>query len=282
MEQQARCGWTFLSRGITQPWQARLEQKIVTFTVASGAGGLGIADDDRPTLAFALWQAQPFLWRDDICRLAINTPLPPHVIGGDLMPFPILYCTFEHGWELAAVDEEGTDVLAGAQMYWELYYNTETHIEVFTHLMGRQVKVGDARIKILRMTIPFGSKFPDDFTESERPAIGRLLKMLAFLRSPYCVAENHKLPRPIRRGGQIKGPELDSFVSVVTLRRESKRAVQEYESASHDYKHQWWVAGHFRNQWYARRKLHEMIWIAPYLKGPNDAPILDKVYTVAR
>ena len=40
-----------------------------------------------------------------------------------------------------------------------------------------------------------------------------------------------------------------------------------------EYRHRWLVSGHFRNQWYRSEQTHKVIWIAPYVKGPDDAPL---------
>jgi hypothetical protein len=42
------------------------------------------------------------------------------------------------------------------------------------------------------------------------------------------------------------------------------------------------VNGHVRAQWYPSEQAHRLIWIAPYLKGPEDAPMLTHAYKVAR
>ena len=48
------------------------------------------------------------------------------------------------------------------------------------------------------------------------------------------------------------------------------------------YRHRWLVLGHFRNQWYRSEQTHKVIWIAPYVKGPDDAPLKPTVYKVSR
>lgn len=47
-------------------------------------------------------------------------------------------------------------------------------------------------------------------------------------------------------------------------------------------KHRWMVSGHLRAQWYPSEQAHHVIWIAPHLKGPDDAPLLTHAYKVAR
>jgi hypothetical protein len=40
-----------------------------------------------------------------------------------------------------------------------------------------------------------------------------------------------------------------------------------------EYHHRWMVRGHWRRQWYPSRGAHIPLWIAPHIKGPEDAPI---------
>lgn len=52
---------------------------------------------------------------------------------------------------------------------------------------------------------------------------------------------------------------------------------------SREYVHRWIVRGHWRRQWYRSIQAHRPIWITPYVKGPEDAPLLggQKVYTAS-
>jgi hypothetical protein len=51
-----------------------------------------------------------------------------------------------------------------------------------------------------------------------------------------------------------------------------------------DYRHQWIVAGHWRNQWYPSVGEHRPVWIHPHVKGPPGKPMLhaERVYTLRR
>jgi hypothetical protein len=39
-----------------------------------------------------------------------------------------------------------------------------------------------------------------------------------------------------------------------------------------DWQYRWITRGHWRNQWYPSLGEHRQIWIAPYVKGPEDKP----------
>lgn len=53
-------------------------------------------------------------------------------------------------------------------------------------------------------------------------------------------------------------------------------------TSDREYRHQWIVRGHWRQQWYPTREVHRPVWIVPHAKGPADAPLLggDKVNVV--
>jgi hypothetical protein len=111
--------------------------------------------------------------------------------------------------------------------------------------------------------------------------------MLAFLRSPYVSMIPQGIPRHIRRQiaaehGDAREAQLHDVINVVTLRRDAAERVQAYNAATREYRHRWWVSGHYREQWYPSVHLHRSVWIAPYLKGDPDAPLLEKVYAVTR
>ena len=88
--------------------------------------------------------------------------------------------------------------------------------------------------------------------------------------------ERQPTPRPERRRTQRAGlPERD--VRIVRLRRglaDQRAAAQPAGAGGREWRHRWVVRGHWRNQWYPSLGDHRPKWIAPYLKGPDDAPLL--------
>ena len=92
--------------------------------------------------------------------------------------------------------------------------------------------------------------------------------------------EHQSTPRPERRRTERAGlPPRD--VRIVRLRRSlTGDRDAEQEGAGREWRHRWVVRGHWRNHWYPSLNDHRPKWIAPYLKGPGDAPLIggDKVY----
>ena len=79
------------------------------------------------------------------------------------------------------------------------------------------------------------------------------------------------LPRQLRRDRKRHYRTED--VTVITLRRQRHPDHPDHEVGEVDWKWQWVVRGHWRNQWYPSIKQHRQIWIMPFMKGPEDAPI---------
>lgn len=96
--------------------------------------------------------------------------------------------------------------------------------------------------------------------------------------------EQQATPRPERRRTERAGlPPRD--VRIIRLRRAvaaARTADQQTAGAGRDWQHRWVVRGHWRNHWYPKLADHRPKWIAPYLKGPDGAPLIggDKVTVV--
>lgn len=80
--------------------------------------------------------------------------------------------------------------------------------------------------------------------------------------------------------------DLIPTVDVVTLRRAKLEDDGSEGPIIHDveWSHRWLVTGHWRNQWYPKEGRHKPVWIAPYVKGPDDKPFVQKkrVYRLVR
>jgi hypothetical protein len=94
--------------------------------------------------------------------------------------------------------------------------------------------------------------------------------------------EHQPTPRPERRRTERAGlPPRD--VRIVRLRRSlTNDRDAEQGGTGREWRHRWVVRGHWRNHWYPTLNDHRPKWIAPYLKGPSDAPLIggDKVNVV--
>lgn len=95
-----------------------------------------------------------------------------------------------------------------------------------------------------------------------------------------------RLPRDVRR--EIKRVEKkkridlnhEEYIKVVTLGtapKESTHSGDILNLTDRQYYHRWVVRGHLRNQWYPSISGHQLKWIDPHVKGPENAPFVETV-----
>jgi hypothetical protein len=100
---------------------------------------------------------------------------------------------------------------------------------------------------------------------------------LRLMQQRIAVHHRERPDRPSRREGQRLGFDArgEREILVVRLRREQgERHDPSGEAAN--YSHRFIVGGHWRNQWYPSSQIHRQIWISPYVKGPDDKPLVVK------
>jgi hypothetical protein len=267
------CEWAIIDEGI--------EVRELTGAVSSLERRKAILQD----CAGWLRGATPFLWLNAITRVADAAPMPKHTISSSVLPFPTMFWTFETATGTKVGDREiECDFVAirhtpdGIVMFFK-------ECEVDTN--GEPVTAWNFSI----FTIPFGLTWPDDFqkklSEEWVDGVGRFLKRCAFINSAYVNKDPQRLARQHRRRLERAGEAreiVEGVVNVVKLRREVKERLTKASDngSSREWQHQWWVSGHYRAQWYPHEEAHSVIWIAPYLKGPSDKPILEKIFAVVR
>jgi hypothetical protein len=256
---------------VTTPWMALAEKLALALGVFTGRVGVQIGhgptagtDQHRIIEGVMLVAATPFLWSSSIDRVVRASPLPPHVIGRDLLMEPIMFWSSDEDQARLLVCGDSAEVI--------------TVRDIGVGADGRAVV---ALCGILR----YGSRYPEDVHVPKGETPHDVLQRLAFLRSPYVETRRERLPRPWRRAAARDGePCASDDVAVVLLRRAARDNVraEAADAGRVEWKHQWWVSAHYRAQWYPSKQAHEVIWIAPHLKGPADAPFADRVYAVKR
>lgn len=268
----------------TQPWQALAEKRLMALWVASEAPivygtNQRYAPEDALGLAMTLLGAHTYLWTEDMFQLAYHMPVPKHTITTDALPYPWMYFSYEtaHGAWVAGEDNVGKQCNAN----WVLIkYHPPQSLDVVSdmspdHYAGPLMVNGGQIIT--------GAIYPDDLLPLAREPTRQILAMLALLNSPYITKEHHPLPREIRRDYvRAKQPVDNELITSVTLRRLVHAPSEEGEETAREYSWRWWVSGHIRAQWYPSLRGHKLIWIAPYIKGPDDKPIKETVYHVKR
>jgi hypothetical protein len=287
----------------TEPWMAHAERLLAVRWVLAACtdAALGVRFDERLqrqaeqlgwsvqacglALALRMWMATPYLWSNAIEQLVRASPLPEHVLGRQLLPLPMTFWSFETGSEVLNAAAMFGHPVGEVLLDWLYLEHHRDGIRVHTVLQDPRSK--EALICLLA-ELPYGTVWPADFPGDIRSSVKHLLQRLAFVSSPYVATEAVRLPRAARREQARHGVKqgTEPLVHVVQLRRATERAHVAGDGAEHgsrDWEHHWWVAGHYRAQWHSSTQDHQVIWIAPHVKGPLDKPLLDRrVYLVDR
>ena len=92
--------------------------------------------------------------------------------------------------------------------------------------------------------------------------------------------------RPTRRRLQKAGsPLANKAITVIYLRHVREDGAEDTSPRSVEWTHRWVVSGHWKMQAYGKGRLErKRIWVMPFVKGPDDAPLVlkEKVHVLAR
>lgn len=230
-------------------------------------------------VARAMLDAVPFLWLSAVRDAAAGLPLPKHSIASDLLPHALMWWTFEDALDLAS----------GSSIEGLLLRHRGNAVEVLSIGeidQGSELSLGVTASFLLR----FGQIWPTDFEGVDGPLpdgtlAALVLSLLSFLNSPFIPKRTERLDGAFRRSSRRVGwSERDedavTFVDLRSVFREPAGTALAESSAA--YRHRWVVRGHHRAQWYPSLSAHKVIWIAPHIKGPEDAPFASTTYRVKR
>jgi len=232
----------------------------------------GFTDADRwaslDSFATLALEAAPHLWSSAGWGKVFDLRMPRHVVSPRALSQPYTWHVFAqpHGLE-------------GSLHVGILILDSPDGI----HVTDLWCEVGAERIDVDTFTIPYGKTWPDDFDGAD-DRVEPTLQLLAFLGSPFIPRTRERMGRGARREVARDGSEVDpeEAVAFVLLRRRADNRKPAETELEVEWKHRWLVSGHLRAQWYPSEQAHRLIWIAPYLKGPEGAPMLEHVYKVVR
>jgi len=275
---------SYINRSFTQlnvePWHALGERLHAVWVLLHAmlpenkipVKGIKLGPYSQNVLALAqiVLRSTPYLWSDKMEKLADAAPLPKHVVNRNIMPHPAMFWSRESAY----VSSEGDN-------NWIcVFYTSGQRIIVVGDLSNAE----GTKKEIIVGSVALGHTWPTDYDNDQY--VARVLKRCAFLNSPYIDQESHRLQRHHRRQLDRAGyPQKDAEERIHVVKLRHRVVAGEHKQIPHDateWKHKWWVSGHYRAQWYPSETAHRVIWIAPYLKGPEDAPLLEKIYSVER
>ncbi|MFL5861133.1 MAG: hypothetical protein ACJ780_10170 [Solirubrobacteraceae bacterium] len=109
---------------------------------------------------------------------------------------------------------------------------------------------------------------------SVRDMLAHLKVFFRLCQQTIAVPRHERVARPTWKRARATWKDIKEVV-VFTLRR-AKPPQYEGDEREVQWSHRWLVQGHWRNQWYGSEKVHRQIWIAPYVKGPDNMPLIFK------
>jgi hypothetical protein len=235
----------------------------------------------QAALGLSLRRAVPFLWTHEMRKLALQYEIPNHAIGPSAFPYNLMWWTFE-----TALGFDGTDRHAdGMLILRNQWFTTEfPGVIAFSPEMQQGWSVFEFGSDDGRGSTSYIMRLmalPDGTQSAELGDHAVLFGMSAFLNSRFIDVTRRKPSDTDKRwrGRRVGDP---SSLNVVTLRASVRDAVAAERGEGPQWHQRWLVRGHLRAQWYPSIKAHQVIWIAPYLKGPEDAPLKVPVYSVSR
>jgi hypothetical protein len=130
-----------------------------------------------------------------------------------------------------------------------------------------------------------GGAYPKDRVMEETHEIRWIYTAFYLMSQKLAVEVPVKPDRAQRRRAEREGRRPES-IKVISLRR-LEADKKETESQPHpvDWKWQWEVRGHWRNQYYPATKEHHPVFVEAFIKGPEDKPLKDpgkKIFAAVR
>lgn len=227
-------------------------------------------------LALTLHDSPTYFITRRILEIALAAPLPDYTLNVDL-PHPSMSILWQG--ELVLRDQDHAKELDWG---WTVVVDNPERGNLLLYMGGRIAK---DRLGVVGRTGHYGQRLGGNDASNQEVEASEwaiLTKLIAFINSPYVSSSLLHLSRPIRKSLRDAHMSTETLLHVVTLRREASNAQRDFDAADREYRHQWWVSGHYRSQWYPSLDRHRTIWIAPYLKGPSGAPMIQHVFEVKR
>lgn len=92
---------------------------------------------------------------------------------------------------------------------------------------------------------------------------------------------HHDTDRATKRRGIREGKPVENYIKVISLRRYEEEKKKAEAAGGHvDWQWQWFVRGHWRNQFYPSTGEYKPKFIEAFIKGPKDKPMKPESTTV--
>ena len=245
-----------------------VEEKIAAYRAIGGEVDDKAAEQTVHALTKTLFLADPFFVSADMCQLieAAHRTFKPEPFQASDFLSPCGFLWFDRPVVVPLAD--GAEPIGFCAFTW-IYLaqdaaSEDTPVGIVLSVFNSEPPNDDPVMQAFKL-VRFGE--PPDEGTGWWPLMQTTLRLMAEFRpaSRYS-ARPERAAR--RRAKRLKFPERE--VTVVRLRRE--RASSERLGGTADYRFRFMVSGHWRNQWFPSLGEHRQVWIAPYVKGPDEKP----------
>lgn len=230
----------------------------------------------RQVSAAFMINAVPYVWANEMFRLVVEVNVPRHTIQARV-PFPAVWFTFKNAvtMNLDQCYKQSKETYADGILVIQLADRLRIAV------VGTNT---DSRLPFcLLMDVFQGAIFPDEVPPVCRQTAQYVLSCLSFINSPFIVLEKRMMCRQARRRIGIPTVAAESnAVRFITLRSPLYKRDHQESHSDVDWKFRWLVRGHHRAQWCPSTRDHKLMWIAPYVKGPEGLPMKTAAYKVVR
>lgn len=251
------------SVGAAQMWWVSRDMQLLVEAATESLPDFRLSQSDVPDPFGIVFYARPLAGIDAFSYLDDDLPLPEaQKMDGGLVINAM-------SWSAHSVRRDGSGVLT----IWSWVY-----------LIDPQAKSG------LRGWRPLGvstwdlgarvTEVREDYSEQHQQSVIEDRRRLAALwllaaQESVAAASTERVDRPAAKRHVRAGFEVPTMR---VLRLRHKRNPQQGETAAEvrEWTHRWVVSGHWRNQWLPSEDRHRPTWIAPYVKGPDDKPLVLK------
>lgn len=175
----------------------------------------------------------------------------------------------------------------------KMEYENESWWDKYCKYTGRWGYIGIMRLKTGDVIGGESVEYPDYVKNTYLEKFGveiknstntvRLFHSYILLMAQTIVAVSKERAEK-RDAKRLERAKLPSEITVVQFRKTKYTGAVNKESGKEiDWSHRWLVGGHWRWQPY-KEFSKKRIWIAPYVKGPDDKPLImkDKVYVLSK
>lgn len=236
--------------------------------------------------------AQPYVWQGNLASEALRKGLPKDlIVGPETLGVEVGANIYLHLFPnpQEAVAEGERSLVYG--LVWMVEHSSNKE-DPRPRLVAHTIMMQNSKWRVWTSVTILPAALDDTDTPGEgRSILASVTAFASFANSPWIPKESRPVTRALRRRIERKTQQSLPSVTFIDLRKiivkeETEEPTEEATATGSEktrtYRYRWIVRGHHRAQWYAKAQCHKLIWIAPHIRGPASAPMLEHVFRVKR